>query len=185
MIEGKSARKEDNMNWISTSKKDEFLKWFLNNHQLKNKEARRLIEYIQKNHHILKNLSFTDYVHPKDRTIVVSSINTDESGFLFYTNGQKTEDVSRAFGSLMSSPSEKVYLILHYFGKHSDHRYTQLVETHRIHSIKQYEQSEKDAKATDLVVEVALLKSRINKALDDRDEELFHELVKQLKEIQK
>lgn len=95
MIEGKSARKEDIMNWISTSKKDEFLKWFLNNHQLKNKEARRLIEYIQKNHHILKNLSFTDYVHSKDRTIVVSSINSDESGFLFYTNGQKTEDVSR------------------------------------------------------------------------------------------
>ncbi|WP_425593966.1 IDEAL domain-containing protein [Metabacillus endolithicus] len=29
------------------------------------------------------------------------------------------------------------------------------------------------------------MKSRINKALDDRDEELFHELVNQLKEIQK
>lgn len=173
------------MNWISTNKKGEFLKWFLNHHQLKNKEARRLIEYIQKNHHILKNVSFTDSVHPRERTIVISSINSDESGFLFYTHGQKTEDVSRAFGSLMGSPADKVYLILNYFGKHTDHRYTQLVETHRISSIKHYEQSEQDAKATDLVVEIALLKSRINKALDDRDEELFHQLVKQLKEIQK
>jgi uncharacterized protein YpiB (UPF0302 family) len=173
------------MNWVSTTRKGEFLKWFLEHHQLKNKEARRLVEYIQKNHHILKNISFTDSIHPRERTIVISSINSDETGFLFHFNGQKTEDVSRAFGSLMNSPADKVYLILNYFGKHSDHRYSQLVETHRLSSIKQYEQSDKDAKETDLVVEIALLKSRINKALDDRDEELFHQLVKKLKEIQK
>ncbi|WP_034333047.1 YpiB family protein [Bacillus sp. J37] len=173
------------MNWISTTKKGEFLKWFLDHHQLKNKEARRLIEYIQKNHHLLKNLSFTETVHPKERTIMISSISSDEPGFHYYSNGFKTDDVSRAFGSLMNNPADKIYFILHYFGKHTDHRYTQLVETHRIHSIKQFEQSEKDAKATDLVVEIALLKSQINKALDDRNEELFHELVKKLKEIQK
>lgn len=172
------------MNWISTTKKSEFLKWFLNHHQLKYKEAKRLIEYIQKSHHILKNLSFTETIHPKERTIIISSINSDEAGFLFYNNNFKTEDVSKAYGSLLDNPSDKVYLILHFFGKLSNYRYTQLIETPRLQSIKQYEQSEKDAKATDIVVEIALLKSQINKALDDRNEELFKDLVGKLKEIQ-
>jgi uncharacterized protein YpiB (UPF0302 family) len=171
------------MNWVSTTKKGDFLKWFLNHHQLKNKEARRLIEYIQNNHHILKNLSFIETVHPTERTIIISSISSDEAGFLFYANNMKTEEVSRALGSLINNPTDKVNLILHFFGKQANFRFKELVETRRLQSIKQYEQSEKDAKATDIVVEIALLKSQINKALDDRDEELFKALVGKLKEI--
>ncbi|MGM0875922.1 MAG: YpiB family protein [Bacillota bacterium] len=173
------------MNWVSTTKKGEFLKWFLNHHQLKNKEARRLIEYILNNHHILKNLSFIDSVHPNERTIIISSISSDEAGFLFYANNLKTEDVSRAFGSLISNPTDKVNLILQFFGKQSNYNYTQLIEPNRLQSIKQYEQSEKDARTTDVVVEISLLKSQINKALDDRNEDLFHDLTKKLKELQK
>ncbi|WP_226669891.1 YpiB family protein [Metabacillus litoralis] len=172
------------MNWVSTSKKSDFINWFLQHHQLKNPEARRLLQFILKNNHILTNLSFTDTIQRHERSIMISSVNSDEAGFLFYYNNMKTEDVSRAFGSLMSSPTEKIYLVLNYFGKQSDFRYTQLIEPTRIQSIKQYEQSEKDAKETDKVVEIALLKSRINKALDDRDEELFKQLVIKLKEIQ-
>ncbi|MGM7724682.1 YpiB family protein [uncultured Metabacillus sp.] len=172
------------MNWVSSAKKSDFLKWFLTHHQLKNTEARRLLEYIVKNHHILGNLSFTDAIHPKERTMIISSIHSDEPGFLFYHNSLKTEDVSKAIGSLMNYPSDKVYLILHFFGKQSNYKYTQLIETSRLQSIKQYEQSEKDAKTVDLFVEISLLKSQINKALDDRNEELFKELASRLKELQ-
>lgn len=172
------------MDWVSTTKKSDFLKWFLNHHQLKNKEARRILEYILKHHHILKNLSFTETIHPSERTIVISSINSDEAGFTFYSNHFKTEDVSRAFGFLMSNPSEKVYIILHFFGKQSNYSYTQLLETPRLQSIKNYQLYEKDAKETEIVVEIALLKTQINKALDDRNELLFKELAAKLNKLQ-
>ncbi|KKI89148.1 hypothetical protein WQ54_28450 [Bacillus sp. SA1-12] len=172
------------MNWVSSVKKSDFLKWFLTHHQLKNPESRRLLEYIVKNHHIIGNLSFTDAIHPKERTIIISSIHSDEPGFLYYHNNLKTEDVSRAIGSLMNHPADKIYLILHFFGKQSNYKYTQLIEPSRLQSIKQYEQSEKDAKAANFLVEISLLKSQINKALDDRNEELFKELANRLKELQ-
>ncbi|QGQ48717.1 YpiB family protein [Metabacillus sediminilitoris] len=173
------------MSWVSTTKKSEFLKWFLNHHQLKNKEARRIIDYIQKNHHILRSLSFTETIQLKERTIIISSINSDKTGFLFYDNNNQTEEVSEAFWSLMDNPAKKTYIILHFFGKQSNFLYTELIEPSRLQSIRRYEQSEKDAKATNLVVEIALLKSQINKALDDRNEEVFKSLTEKLKELQK
>lgn len=172
------------MSWVSTTKKSEFLKWFLNHHQLKNKDAKRVIDFILNHHHILSNLSFTENIQQKERTIIISSINSDKTGFLFYENNNKTEDVSEALWSFMMNPARKTYIIIDFFGKEANFRYTELIETSRLETIKLYEQTEKDAKATNLVVEISLLKNQINKALDDRDEELFKSLVRKLKELQ-
>ncbi|APH06420.1 YpiB family protein [Bacillus weihaiensis] len=172
------------MGWVSTAKKSDFLTWFLTQHQLKNPEARRLLEYIKTNHHILTNLSFSDKIIKNERTIIISSVQSDKEGFTYYEPHSKTDAVSKAMGSIMNNPTQRLYLVLHYHGKQSDFRYSQLIEPTRLESIKQYEQSAKDAVVTDKVVEIALLKSRINKALDDRDEALFKELAGKLKKLQ-
>ena len=176
-------------NWVSTTEKRHFIKWFLDHHQLKHKDARMLLEYLLKNHHILENLSFTENIRLKENTIVISTINSDEPGFLYYYNQRKTDDVSKALGNFMSNPAEKINLILHFYGKQTNHRYLQLVEP-AVDSFKRYKQFQQDSKEADLLIdqllieeEINILKLQIDHALDQNDQEAFKRLVARLNEL--
>ncbi|MCL7747530.1 YpiB family protein [Halalkalibacter alkaliphilus] len=176
-------------NWVSASEKSSFLKWFLEQHQLKHKDVRMLLEHILKNHHILENLSFVETVPSKGRTFVISSMHSDKSGFVYYYNKRKSEDVSKALGDLMSNPAEKVYVKLHFYGKQSNHRYLNLVES-QTNSFVQYKQFKEYEKETNFIIEKALLDQEIEKirmqideALDQNDKPLFNKLVERLQEL--
>jgi uncharacterized protein YpiB (UPF0302 family) len=180
-------------NWISTSEKSSFLKWFLQQHQLKHKDARMLLEYIINNHHILENLSIIETIPKKGRTILISSMQSDKPGFIYYSQHRKTEDVSKALGDLMSNPSDKLYLNLHFYGKQSNHRYLHLVESETNYFVR-YKQFKEYEKETKLIIEKSLVDQEINNvrqqidaALDQNDKQLFNQLVErlqQLKELQ-
>ncbi|WP_062051411.1 YpiB family protein [Bacillus sp. JCM 19034] len=172
------------MNWISASEKRNFLKWFLTQHQLKHKDARMLLENIINKHHILENVTFTESIQPRERTIVISSTSSDEVGFIYYYHNQKTEDVSKALGDLLANPSHKIYLILHFYGKQSNQRYVQLVETPRRDSFKRYKQFKQDINEVDALIELTLLKNQINEALDNRDKARFRILASRLEKLQ-
>ncbi|MDT8861937.1 YpiB family protein [Alkalihalobacillus sp. MEB130] len=176
-------------NWVSSAEKSNFLKWFIDQHQLKHKDARMLLEYICKNHHILENLTFTESVPSKGRTFIISSMHSDKPGFIYYYNKRKTEDVSKALGDLMSNPSDKVFLKLHFYGKQSNHRYLQLVES-QINSFVQHKQFKEYEKETNIILEKALLdqeiekvRNQIDEALDQGDKPLFNQLVERLQEL--
>ncbi|GAE27072.1 hypothetical protein JCM9140_3184 [Halalkalibacter wakoensis JCM 9140] len=176
-------------NWVSTAEKSSFLKWFLDQHQLKHKDARMLLEYILKNHHILENLSFTDHIPKKGRTFIISSMNSDKPGFVYYYNNRKTEDVSKALGDLMSNPADKVNIKLHFYGKQSNHRYLQLVES-QVNTFVQHKQFKEYEKETTIILEKALLdqeiekvRNQIDEALDANDKPLFNRLVERLQEL--
>jgi uncharacterized protein YpiB (UPF0302 family) len=176
-------------NWVSPMEKRNFLKWFLEHHQLKRIEARKVIEYIINHYHILENVSFTEKIILSQKTIVISSMNSDEPGFIFYFNQRKTDEVSKVIGELMMNPSEKVYIIIHFRGKMLNHRYLQLIENPVLENIKQYEQFQKYAKEVDDLIdgmlldkEIALLIKQIDDSLDKKDEDLFKSLTARLKE---
>ncbi|GAE29713.1 YpiB family protein [Alkalihalobacillus hemicellulosilyticus] len=173
------------MNWVSASEKRSFLRWFLDQHQLKHKDARMLLDHIIKKHHILENVTFTETIQQRERTIVISSTSSDEVGFVYYYHNQKTEDVSKALGDLLANPADKIYLILHFYGKQSNQRYVQLVETPRKDSFKRYKQFKQDSNEVDALIELTMLKNQINEALDNRDEARFRALVKRLEALQK
>lgn len=177
--------------WVSTTEKRSFLKWFLENHQLKRSDARKLIEYLINKPYILDNITFTEELKANEKTIVISSFNSDEPGFEYYCNQRKTDNVAQALGDLMNSPSDKIKLILHFYGKSLNHRYLQIVETPIVDKIKQYEQYQKDAKEAEQLIDKLLLQNEIKRmkkeidlALDARDEVLFKNLVSKLKELE-
>ncbi|WP_078554074.1 YpiB family protein [Bacillus alkalicellulosilyticus] len=178
--------------WVSAVEKRNFIKWFLDNHRLKRNEARMLLEFILKNHHILENIRFTEQIKPNEKTIVISSLNSDEPGFEFYYNKRKTDDVSTALGELMANPSAKVNMIVYFYGKSMNHRYLQLIEIPALDNIKRHEKHQKYSKEVDLVIEKAMLEKerqtlrhRIDLALDELNESLFKKLVVELKELEK
>lgn len=176
--------------WVSATEKRSFLKWFLENQQLKRKEARKVIEFIIHHFHILENARFTEKIMLDRKTIVISSVGSDEPGFLYYFQQRKSEEVSTAIGDLMMNPSEKVNLIFHFRGKMENYRYLQLIEQPAIENIKHYAQFQKyEKEVNDLIekisldYEIALVKKQIDEALDQKDQELFKSLTGRLKEL--
>lgn len=173
--------------WISSQEKKSFLKWFIDNHRLKRTEAKRLIELMIKHVHILDNVHFTDDVKVDQKLIVISSTNSDEVGFKYYKNKRVYEDVAVAYGDLMANPNDTYYILLHFYGKTNHQKYLQLVEKKLIDNIRRYEYYQRVTKEADEILsqslsenEKEILKARIDKALDDKDEALFKKLVEEL-----
>lgn len=176
--------------WVSSVEKRNFLKWFLENQRLKRSESRKVLEYIINNFHILEKVSFTEKIVLSGRTIVLSSQNSDEPGFLYYSNQNKTEEISRALGDLMMDPYAKVYIVVHFSGKMSNHRYLQLIESPVFENIRQYERFQKYEKEVDQIIgkmlldkEIEIVKNQIDAALDQKDGDLFRRLTAKLKEL--
>lgn len=175
--------------WISITEKRNFLKWFLDNHRLKCTDARKVIEFIIHRPHMLEGLSFVDKVKESGRTLVISSLQSDEAGFAFYQRHRKTEDIAQAMNDLMLNPSDPIYMVIHFYGKRLNHRYLQMIAP-EADAIGLYEQSERHAKAANAIIEkISLeqqrerLKRQIDEALDQKNRALFEQLVAQLEEL--
>ncbi|MEB1809414.1 MAG: YpiB family protein [Bacillaceae bacterium] len=173
--------------WVSAHEKKAFLMWFIENHRLKKADARRLLEVLIKNFHILDHVHFTDELKTNRKTVVISSINSDEMGYKYYQSGRVYEEVAVAYNDITTNPTEPVYLLLHFYGKLNNQRYLQLIENKMIDNIRRYEYYEKVTKEAERVIEQSLSENKkeillrqIDKALDEKDEELFQQLVKQL-----
>lgn len=177
--------------WVSTLEKREFLHWFISQYRLKNHEARRLLEVIMNNPHILENASFCEKINEEQKTIVVSSLYSEEIGFAFFYKDSKITDISSAIANITQSPSEKVFIILHFHGKMLNHRYLQLIETpesEKISHNKVHQQQLKEVnsiiKSISLEHSINEIKKQIDLALDLKDAQLFKELTDQLKKLQ-
>ncbi|MFC0561190.1 YpiB family protein [Halalkalibacter alkalisediminis] len=176
-------------NWVSTTEKSNFLKWFLQQHQLKHKDARILIEYLLKQHPILENLTFTSSIKPAEKSVIISSMQSDQPGFVYYNGKTKTEDVSKALGDLMSNPADKLNIVLHFYGKQSNQRYLQLVEPTTNYFVR-HKQFQEYSKEVNSLIEKSLIEQEIKKvrdeidaALDQNDKQLFNRLVERLTEL--
>ncbi|WP_379968816.1 YpiB family protein [Ectobacillus sp. sgz5001026] len=178
--------------WVSVSAKRNFLKWFLDHHRLKRTDARKVLEYMLNAPPILECISFTEQIQLNRKTIVISSAQSDEPGFEFYYNKRKTEDIAIALGELMANPSDRVNVMIHFYGKMSNHSYLQLIESPAIDNLRQYTQYEKDAKEVDVMIKKLMLeqkrqilKQQIDEALDANNKPLFASLVDQLNQLPK
>lgn len=189
MLEERKIRVIQMKNWVSATEKSNFLKWFLDQHQLKHKDARVLIDYLLKQHPILENLSFTSAIKSGEKSIIISSMQSDQPGFVYYNGKIKTEDVSKALGDLMSNPADKLNIVLHFYGKQSNQRYLQLVEPATNYFVR-HKQFQEYSKEVNSLIEKSLIEQEIKKvreaidaALDQNDKQLFNRLVERLSEL--
>ncbi|TSB47196.1 IDEAL domain-containing protein [Alkalicoccobacillus porphyridii] len=176
--------------WVSTSEKSGFLHWFLKNHRLKRKDSRLILDYLINHPHILEHVTFTDTVSPQAKTIIISSMQSDEQGFVYYNQSVKSEDPSKVLGDLMAHPSAKRNLIIHFYGSHIHATYQQLLQTpikEQYQNYKRFKRYEDETKVLlDQVKQTTdrnTLLAEIDAALDDRNEALFKELTIRLREL--
>ncbi|WP_413377746.1 YpiB family protein [Alkalihalobacillus sp. 1P02AB] len=176
--------------WVSNEQKRGFLQWFIKNNQLKNKEAKLILDQFIRNHHLLDQLKFTDSINKNKKTMIISSYQSDEPGFMYYNKKTKTDNLSSLLDDLVTNPTESFYLILNFNGKSLNHRYLQLLENEKSDNFQRFKRFKKYEEETNQVIEQliknkdkeALMKA-IDEALDNRDKVLFNKLVEKLQEL--
>ncbi|MED3645850.1 YpiB family protein [Halalkalibacterium halodurans] len=175
--------------WVSVAEKRQFLKWFLTQ-QLKRKDAKRILEYLLQHYHLLEQVMFTEEIRGRERTLVISTLQSDEPGFAFYLYRRKIEDPIRALGELQANPADPIYLILHFHGKAQNHQYLQMLDSESREYIKRFKQFQAYKEEADSLIEAVLIENekkmllqQIDEALDLKDERRFKDLVKKLQEL--
>lgn len=176
--------------WVSTSEKSAFLNWFLKNHRLKRKDARVVLEYLVNHAHVLDHVTFTDTVSPHAKTIIISSMQSDEPGFVYYNHSSKSEEPSKALGDLMAHPNTKRNLVIHFYGSHIHTNFQQLIQSPIKEQFQNYNRFKKYEDETKELLEQVqqqtdrnTLLAEIDAALDARNEALFKELTLRLREL--
>ncbi|MDQ0207143.1 YpiB family protein [Alkalicoccobacillus murimartini] len=176
--------------WVSTSEKSAFLNWFLKNHRLKSKEARTILDYMIGHSHILEHVTFTDTISSSSKSIVISSMQSDEPGFVYYDHTKKSDDPSKVLGDLMAHPAIRRNLVIHFYGSHIHSSYQQLLQTpikEQFQNYKRFKRYEHETKGILTQIQQqtdrASLLAEIDRALDERNEARFKQLTIQLNEL--
>ncbi|GAX89749.1 ReoY family proteolytic degradation factor [Effusibacillus lacus] len=173
---------------INGAEKKYFIKWFLENYELQNREAEWLLQYLASNDHILERVHFIDNFKNLPKTILMSTKCVQMTPFKFYKNRRVTSDVEKAFLDIHNNPQEDIYIGLFFKDRSVSPEYAAVLETN-----PQEEARETDALVSlqaELILDTAIrnyqlakLYEQIDLALDLGDKKRFHELANQLKDL--
>lgn len=173
---------------IHVSEKKYFIKWFLENYELQNREAEWLLQYLASNDHVLEKVHFVDNFKNLPKTILMSTKCVQMTPFKFYKNRRVTSDVEKAFLDIHNHPNEEIYVGLFFKDRNLSPEYAAVLENNPVDVSR-----ETDALVSlqaELILDFAVrdyrlakLYEQIDLALDRRDKQRFTELTNDLKQI--
>lgn len=166
--------------------KKEFIKWLLNNKQMKTEESVWILNYLLYDEEALDIVEFVDSAHPDARWITMSTTDSNKEAFTFQRDGICDSDAEHALHSFDSICDEKIYITIEFPRKYDCPEYIFAVEVCDFKNrMEDDEISEEVNGMIDKVIALAnkeYLMEQIDKALDEGDEELFMQLSEMLNE---
>ena len=174
---------------VKTSDKQAFLKWFLKEYQFNNRENRWLLEMLTKNPHILEQINFVKSIRNCPRAINISSACSNEIQFLYKKNKLITLDHHKAYHDLRLDYKNPIYLRVNYNEQEKCPKYGFIsIDNPFCESIVHYETYKNIA---ELLLEeisydknIAALETKINEAIDTKNEKDFMHYANVLKKYQ-
>jgi len=163
---------------ISVEAKKEFIRWFLKRHKLKRRECVWILHHLMSIDEALENVVFTENARSYPRGMAMSTMNSIDLPFLFYTPSRMTSDANLAYVDVQLNWNEKLYIQLNYPDSHVCEWYAKVLEDETSTDDDVISESVKrDADQLLNEMETRLVESEyerlINKALDERDSEAF------------
>jgi uncharacterized protein YpiB (UPF0302 family) len=177
------------MSKITVQQKRAFIKWFLNNYQLKRRECKWILNYILSHDSLLENLHFVENARYCERGIIMSTNCVDEVPFRFYKGDILTTDAEKCFHDIRLNRGSQFYIELLFKDKYNCPEYLGVLEDNpfdKSEDINEYTEA-----ATNFLdyclfkYKVNHLKKRIDEAIDNGDKELFLKLTDELSKIEK
>ncbi|EAC5751292.1 YpiB family protein [Listeria monocytogenes] len=172
---------------ISIDEKKDFIRWFLNKHQMKTREAMWVLNYIAGHDQIVKYVHFVDNLEGCARGLSLSAHGVKSEPFLFFKGNIMTSDPEKAFHDIRLNWDEELYVELHFEEAMSSPEYALVREDNPFAAVKLADEEKEMADA--LIYQSVHQFSRekvlqqIDEALDTRDEAAFHKLVRILQQM--
>ncbi|UOF89707.1 ReoY family proteolytic degradation factor [Fodinisporobacter ferrooxydans] len=172
---------------IHVTEKKQFIKWFLDNYELQNREAEWLLQYLCSNDQLLERVHFIDNFRNLPKTILISTKCVQMTPFKFYKNKRVTSDVEKAFLDIHNHPTEDMYIGLFFKDRTVSPEYAAVLETNPMDDTRESIDALIELQA-ELILSQSLrdyrryrLYRRIDEALDARDHKRFMDLTHELK----
>ncbi|MFC5714235.1 ReoY family proteolytic degradation factor [Thalassorhabdus alkalitolerans] len=112
----------------SLIEKRDFLRWFLNVHELKRRECAWLLNYLISEDTLLEKVHIVEKAEFCPKALVISANDVDHIPFSFHKNQHVTMNAERSFHDIRLNPDEDIYLQLNFQDSKGSHKYISVLE---------------------------------------------------------
>lgn len=174
---------------VSVNAKKEFIRWFLNNYQLKRRECVWILNYLMSHDQLMAKVHFVEHVEYCPRGMVMSTVCVDDVPFRFYKDSIMTTDAEKSFHDIRLNRDEDIYIQLNFKSVHKSYQYLAVLETNPyMPDILQITDEDRKLAARFLeystkAFQIDGLKRAIDEALDAGNKDRFMELSVKLNEL--
>jgi uncharacterized protein YpiB (UPF0302 family) len=179
------------MKTITSTKKREFIKWFLNHYQLKKRESVWILNYLLSDDKFIDRVHFVDSIEDKEKGIIMSThcSGMDVVPFRFKLNDNITIEPEKAFHNIRANQDEDIYINVIFNDQMRSVNYLEVLEDelkYQLAEVTQFEKQSNDvAEYIEYKFKATRLKQQIDQSLADNDKELFMQLTSKLNSLQK
>ncbi|WP_246942167.1 ReoY family proteolytic degradation factor [Bacillus pinisoli] len=174
---------------VSVNEKKEFIRWFLNNYQLKRRECVWILNYLMSHDQLMKKVHFVEQAQYCPKGIIMSTHCVDDVPFRFYKENVMTTDAEKSFHDIRLNREEDIYIQLNFRESFHSSHYVLVLEDNPFMP-KHLGISDKDKKLAEKFLEESIftfqrdkLLTLIDKALDKQDQEEFIRLTELLNRL--
>ncbi|MBE6183491.1 ReoY family proteolytic degradation factor [Heyndrickxia ginsengihumi] len=174
---------------VTVNEKKEFIRWFLNHYQLKRRESVWILNYLMSNDQLMEKVHFVDEAHHCPRGIVMSTHCVESAPFQFYREHIMTTDAEKSFHDLRLNRDEDIYIQLNFKSSQLSHHYAAVLEENP-YMPTELHINDADRLVVDQFMRYSIsnfhrkkILKEIDKALDERNYELFLELTEKLNRL--
>ncbi|QOR65256.1 YpiB family protein [Cytobacillus suaedae] len=172
---------------VSVNEKKDFIRWFLNNYQLKRRECVWILNYLMSHDQLMKNVHFVEQAQYCPRGIIMSTHCVDDVPFRFYKENVMTTDAEKSFHDIRLNRDEEIYIQLNFRSSFHSPQYVAVLEENP-YMPKHLQVNEKDEMIAERFLELSIqtfqkqkLLKLIDEALDKQNIAEFNRLTDQLK----
>src|SRR5581483_182905 len=113
---------------VSVNEKKDFVKWFLSNYQLKQRECVWILNYLMSHDQLMRKVHFVEYAKYCPRGLVMSTSCVKEAPFHFYKQNVMTTDAEKSFHDIRLNRDEDIYIQLNFHASNQAHQYAAVLE---------------------------------------------------------
>lgn len=178
-------------NSVPVMEKRDFLKWFLEQHQLKRRECAWLLNFLMSDDYLMERVHFVEQAEYCPKALMISAVDVDSIPFAFHKNKHVTMDAEKSFHDIRLNRDEHIYIQLNFKDKHTCPQYMAVLEENPYVPINKNEKEVQSLLAEMFLDEcvrrfqMEQLREKIDQALEKRDEKVFHELAEEYNHLRK
>ncbi|WP_027963368.1 ReoY family proteolytic degradation factor [Halalkalibacillus halophilus] len=176
---------------VTIEEKKHFIKWFLSEMKMKQREITWLFEYMYNRDDLLKHVHFIHEAHLCPKSILVSIQEDERRPFRFYKSHVVTSEVDKAFHDIRLNQDEEIYIEVLYPGVRHSLAYLKVLEENPFlpddYYMEKDDYLEMDTLIDQLTYEqkVEEYKLKIDEALDESDVASFNLYAEKLNQLTK